>query len=392
MASIILTGDCRDSLKFLPDNSVHAVCTSPPYFNLRSYLSNEHPDKRKEIGREKTPETYVSEMVSIFRDMRRVLRGDGTFWLVIGDSYVQTPAPGLKEKDLIGIPWMMAFALRADGWYLRSALPWVKRSAMPESVTDRPTNAMEYVFLLTKSSRYFWDPEAIRQPGAIPAGTRAAKGSNVRSELKDVNGRPPEYWEYTGTRLFRNTDLFYESLDPSHGLILDGNGDPFALDVNTKGYPDAHFAVYPEKLVTPLIKSATSEYGCCPSCGAPWVRVMEKRRENRSNAARAGTQIVGKGHPSSQVRDTHDVRNGPCVATKTIGWKPSCACYLQTPVPCTILDPFGGAGTTGVVANRLGRDAILLELNDEYAALAQQRMDKDLEPKGKPRHRSAGGL
>lgn len=191
MSVRVLQGDCRDVLRTLPNNSVQCCVTSPPYFGLRSYLPSGHPDKLLEIGNEKTPAEFVATMVEVFREVRRVLRGDGTVFLNLGDSYAvqggkgaqgktsqrqgqknaitqthlknRTPPLGLKPKDLIGIPWMVAFALRADGWWLRSDVIWAKPNPMPESVTDRPTSAHEHVFLLTKNARYFYDAEAVRE-------------------------------------------------------------------------------------------------------------------------------------------------------------------------------------------------------------------------------------
>lgn len=251
-------------------------------------------------------------------------------------------------------------------------------NCMPESVTDRPTSAIEYVFLLTKRPSYFWDAEAVKVAGAIKAGTRAAKGSNVRSDLKDVNGRPPEYWEYTGTRNFRNSDLFFSSLEAPHGLITDADGNPVALDVNTAAFKESHFAVFPLKLIEPLIKAGTSERGCCPACGAPWVRMVEKARTFESGSGRAGNLPSGKNGAALQGGgETGDIRRGPVVHSTTTGWQPSCGCPPAEPVPCTVLDPFGGAGTTAVVAQRLGRDAILLELNPDYAAMAERRLQAD---------------
>lgn len=412
----MLTGDCRELLRTLPDASVHMVCTSPPYYGLRDYgtaqwqggdpecdhvvgeirtglgiaklseryrgggrkVSEPKPLTAKhecpkcgarridaQIGLEPTPDKYIATMVAVFREVRRVLRPDGTLWLNLGDSYATSPPGnkpnttalssglpnsienqemrrsaqtavnktkiGAKPKDLLMMPARVALALQADGWFLRSQLPWIKRSCMPESTTDRPTNAIEYVFLLTKRPQYFWDAPAVARQGAIEVGVRAAKGSNVRSELKDVNGRPPEYWEYTGTRNFRNSDLFFDSLEPPHGLICDADGEPIALDVNTAAFPGAHFATFPPKLIEPLIKAGTSEYGCCAACGAPRVRA---------------------------------------------GWSASCSCGAGV-APCTVLDPFGGSGTVGLVCDRLGRDAILIDLNPGYAEMARNRIVGD---------------
>lgn len=288
----LLCGDVREQLRTLPAASVQTCVTSPPYWGLRDY------GHAGQIGLEATPEEFVAVLVDVFAEVRRVLRDDGTVWLNLGDSYAASGrggatgtesglqgsttrqeqskhagqrighrssfrrdrmerqdrphkhASGVKVKDLIGVPWMVAFALRADGWHLRQAMPWLKRNGMPESVIDRPTTTVEQVFLLSKSPVYFYDSEAVIKVGTVAAGTRAAKGSNVRSELKDVNGRPPEYWEYTGTRLRRSSDWFFESFE---GLLGDDNGGPLAFVVNTRPFDGAHFAVFPEPLVEPCI-------------------------------------------------------------------------------------------------------------------------------------------
>ena len=156
-------------------------------------------------------------------------------------------------------------------------------------LTDRPTSAVEYVFLLTKSAHYFWDAAAVSRQGAIPAGTLAAKGSATRQSQNGVNARPPEYKEYSGTRNFRNSDLFFDSLNAPHGLICDADGNPLALDVNPAAYADAHFATFSPALVEPLVRAGTSERGCCANCGAPWVRAVKK--ETRPNAPSAYRQV-----------------------------------------------------------------------------------------------------
>lgn len=200
-------GDVPDLSRALPDESVHCIVTSPPYWGLRSYLPEGHPDKAKEIGTEATPEEYVARLVEIFRELRRALRKDGTLWLNLGDTYVlgkpktefnagglnwqkgssfrrdrrpreddpHKSVLGLKPKDLIGIPWMVAFALRADGWWLRMDNVWEKPNPMPESVTDRTTKAHEYMFHLSKSDRYYYDNEAVKEASKYPDDNRKAR-------------------------------------------------------------------------------------------------------------------------------------------------------------------------------------------------------------------------
>ncbi len=395
-----MQGDVRDKLSELPDKHVQTVVTSPPYWGLRSYLPDEHEDKRFEVGLEPTPELYVQNMVEIFREVRRVLRDDGTLWLNLGDSYAgsgrgawdnpsnnvkETYIPkmkdykhiskipfGLKPKDIIGIPWRVAFALQADGWWLRSAIPWLKNSAMPESVTDRPSSALEYFFLLSKSKKYFYDAEAIRIPGAVPAGTKAAKGSAERASQHGVNARPPEYKTYSGTRNRRNTDWFMESikdiLDGKNGTLLhDENGLPVAIFCNPQPYPEAHFATFSPLLITPMIKAGTSPRAC-EVCGAPWERVVIRKGQKPGRDRNHGGRTDGRARPAQWVG-----RQNP-TTTVTTGWQPTCKCNNEGRGQCIVLDPFAGSGTTLWVAEHHGRDSIGIELFEEYVKLIEKRM------------------
>ena len=253
----VIQGDVREVLKTLDEESVQCVVTSPPYWGLRDYGVDD------QLGLEATPEEFVENLVEVFKEVKRVLRKDGTVWLNLGDSYAsgksrysskpQTIAKGkshdepmdgkkpdlyyhpvLKDKDLIGIPWRVALALQADGWYLRSDIIWNKPNPMPESVTDRPTKSHEYIFLLTKSAKYYYDHEAIKEKGEYPAGTKAAKGSTKRYSTDLVNSRPPEYKVYDGTRNKRSV-----------------------WKITTKPYKEAHFATFPEELPKTCIKAGT---------------------------------------------------------------------------------------------------------------------------------------
>lgn len=405
-----MQGDVRDKLRELPDKHVQTVVTSPPYWGLRSYLPDEHEDKRFEIGLEPTPELYVQNMVEIFREVRRVLRDDGTLWLNLGDSYAgsgrgawdnpskevketyipktkdykhipKTPL-NLKSKDLVGIPWRVAFALQADGWWLRSAIPWLKNSAMPENISDRPSTAVEYFFLLSKSQQYFYDAEAVRMPGAIPTGTRAAKGSAERASQHGVNARPPDYKIYSGTRNRRNTDWFMESikdiLDGKNGTLLhDENGLPVAIFCNPQPYPEAHFATFSPLLITPMIKAGTSPRAC-EVCGAPWERVIERKGGGIKNIG-TGKNVQGdrKGkNPKNYDRLKIKGAGGITPATAiTTGWQPTCECDNVGTHRCVVLDPFAGSGTTLWVAEHYGRDSIGIELSPEYVKLIEKRMD-----------------
>jgi DNA modification methylase len=426
----LIHGDCREVLKTLADASVHCVVTSPPYFGLRDYGTArweggdsgcDHGATRRErrnagrqsgvdggvpgserdpirtfcqcgavrtdaqMGSEPSLASYIAGMVDLFREVRRVLRDDGTLWLNMGDGYCST-APGtmgdalhqrgilagvsdrraegsrkfrpetptgLKPKDLMMVPARLAIALQDDGWWLRSDIIWAKKNCMPESVRDRPTTAHEHIFLLTKRPSYFYDATAIEEAGDIPAGTRAAKGSVERAQ--QANGRPPEYAIYTGRRNKRSV-----------------------WHVATQPFAEAHFATMPPAIVEPCILAGTSERGCCAVCGAPWDRVVDKTRTFESGSGRAGNLPTGKNGESLQGGGaTLDIRRGPVVHTVTTGWRPTCACNTGERRPCTVLDPFFGAGTVGLVADRLGRDCIGIELNPEYAAMAQRRLHTD---------------
>jgi len=296
---MIYQGDCLDILPTIEAKSIQCCVTSPPYYGLRDYGVD------GQIGLEATPGTYVEKLVAVFKEVRRVLADDGTLWLNLGDSYNGSGGPGsqydtksansykgvfkkynnpnrnistLKPKDLIGIPWRVAFALQADGWYLRQDIIWHKPNPMPESVRDRCTRAHEYIFLLSKSPKYYFDSEALREPGVYPAGTKAAKGSTKRSQQVGVSARPPEYKVYDG---FRNKRSVWT--------------------VTTKPFKGAHFATFPEEIPRTCILAGSK-----------------------------------KGD--------------------------------------TILDPFSGAGTTGVVARKLGREYIGIELNPRYTKLAEDRI------------------
>ena len=298
---------------------------------------------------------HLETIVTVFREVRRVLRKDGTLWLNYGDAYSsgdrsthragasdnkghlvqnglarpKTPS-GLKPKDLVMMPARVALALQADGWWLRSEIVWHKPNPMPESVRDRPTSAHEKLFLLTKSARYFYDAEAVRV--ACSPNTHARRKDHESANLRNV-------WT-----------------------------------IATHAYPDAHFATFPPKLVEPCIKAGTSEKGCCPECGAPWVREMEVHdpdgrlgRSWHDDDPKERLAIGQRGTPRGEGRPIH----------RTSGWQPLCDCGAGDPAPCTVLDPFGGSGTVGLVASRLGRDAILIELNPEYAEMAEHRIHED---------------
>lgn len=380
---LLVRGDARR----LPiaDGSVHCVVTSPPYWGLRSYLDSDDPLKAHELGSEPTPDEFVAAMVGVFREVKRVLHPSGTVWLNMGDSYAadrsgtrmpaetlaggvngklrspqdldrgraglgnlsrrNAPAIGLKHKDLCMIPARLALALQADGWYLRSEIIWAKPNPMPESVTDRPTKSHEQVYLLSKQERYYFDAEAVREPAPNNKNTHMKSGRN-----------------FTG--------------DPREKRVADliGSGEPPLVrnlrsvwTIATESFPGAHFATFPRKLVEPCIRAGTSERGCCPRCGAPWAREVATTYEKPR-----GESVIGaaKGLDKSNGWSGYPVLNK---RVSTLGWRPSCPHELD-PVPCTVLDPFAGSGTTLVVAEALGRRGIGVELSAEYLAIARRRL------------------
>lgn len=395
----------------IPDESVHTVVTSPPYWQLRDY------QVEGQLGLEKNMEEYVSKIVGGFREVRRVLRKDGTLWLNMGDSYAsnwpcnrrsvigQGSIPdgkrksrpprmgtGLKEKDLVGMPWMIAFALRADGWYLRTEIIWNKRNCMPESVYDRPTRCHEYVFLLAKSERYFYDAEAIKEP---VAGTAHARGSGVNPKA-DI----PTGWDL-GKGGHRKLVGRYinRGHDPQHGRRKVKQNKSYSAAVvslvafknkrsvwtiGAQAFKGAHFATFPPKLVEPCILAGTSAWGCCPKCGAPWKRIIEKIAPNAAWKKQCGADSTGeykgksqKDYSGAKAQDASETKARilkGMMDKRTVGWTPTCKCGEKTVVPCTVLDPFGGSGTTGEVALKHGRSAVLIELNAEYIPLIHQRL------------------
>lgn len=390
----VLRGDCRAVLRELPAASVHTVITSPPYFGLRDYGHD------GQLGLEATPDEFVAALVGVFREVRRVLRDDGTVWLNLGDSYAgggsgppgerstlmgnghqgggpkrkalaeTRPRPGriaesaaIPQKNLIGIPWMVAFALRADGWYLRSEIIWAKPNPMPESATDRPTRSHEQVFLLSKGPRYFYDAHAIREEQAAGTAARVAAGFRDRYADGAVDARG-----YRGPVGGQDGIKF----NPA------GRNKRSVWTVATQPYADAHFATFPPKLIEPCVLAGCPERACV-ACGAPWERVTEggsstwEARKaagatwgNIANAASGGgTQRVVHGKGVSR-----DLTPAPA---KQMGFVPGCGCGVGH-APGVVLDPFSGAGTTGVVALGHGRSYVGVELNPEYAAMSRRRM------------------
>ena len=373
------------------------------------------------LGLEPTPELYIEHLVEVFREVKRVLADSGVCWINLGDSYagsgngahdyreratskspslknqharpLQRVGPqehtegagrvvGYKPKDLMLMPFRVAMALQASGWYVRSCIPWAKGSAMPESVSDRPSTSIEYVFMLSKSARYYYDPDAIRVPASanthsrgngtgkknpqIPFGTGSRNNEDFTSRIN----------EHVSHRNRRNGDWLVESLQ---GLLLNEEDEPLALLVNPMPFKQAHFATFSTKLVEPMIRASTSERGQCPQCGAPWVRTVDVSRDELSaEALREGRK--SKMDATRKDGGFNALSGDEWSATHTrraTGWRASCAHADLTPVPQVVCDPFGGSGTVGLVADRLGRNAILCELKPDYASMATSRLTDD---------------
>ena len=416
---MIRIGHVVDHLRGMPEHSVQCAVTSPPYYGLRDYgLASviwapvqfapmagmpempfpahanlgRFPDCRHEwddwkeshdvretvtkdhqkhhhgqfcrkcgawrgcLGLDPDPNLYIGHLVQVFREVRRVLRKDGTLWLNLGDSYANggrktrdadnklaargmnsrsDDPTGIKPKDLMGTPWRAAFALQADGWWLRSDIVWEKPNAMPESVTDRPTRSHEMIFLLTPSNRYFYDHIALKTP--------ASESSVARVRQKNFANQTGGDKDYGKTGVNTNRSI-RKTLENFAKNPMRNKRDVWT--VSTRPYKGAHFAVFPPDLVEPMIRAGTSEAGACPHCRKPWTRITERKTE----------------------------------------WEPGCACQKHdplpganpvpgaSPVPCVVLDPFGGSGTTAMVAQRLGRQWEIIEANPHYAPLAEERL------------------
>ena len=391
----LLHGDCLVRIRDLPEHSVHAVMTSPPYFALRSYLSAGHPDKASEIGSEPTPEAFIATMVAVFREVHRVLRDDGFCWINLGET--------MGDGNQLLIPHRVALALQADGWILRDTIIWSKRSPMPQSVNGwrwtrcrvkvapqvngeqrnagrvtakardciggewqgsakwadcpgcdkcipnggyvlrrgqgRTTTAHEYLFLFVKSNAYFWDMENCREPAlnTCTGRTQGRKWAGVGDEVK--SGRRGEFNGHGQA-----------SRIPRSVLTLSSEPSKFA-----------HFATYPSALVK-FCLNPLSPKGCCPACGAQWAPVVDSVTETaqvygeRSRECFPGRTGNGVQKRASEV---------PAVV-KVLGYRPTCTCPEHEPGPCRVLDPFSGTGTTGQTARFLGHHYVGIELNEKY--------------------------
>lgn len=417
---LLIQGDARNLP--LADNSVHQVVTSPPYWSQRDYgvppsvwgglpacehdwgtplkihkggpqgVSGERSDRDVSaqnaaqdtkagrfclkcgawlgcLGLEPTPGLYVAHIVEIFREVRRVLRSDGTLWLNLGDAYANVGKHGgktggkhraelhgntsvgrekrdygLKPKDLCNIPHRVVMALQADGWWHRDTIIWSKPNCMPSSVTDRCTTSHEYVFLLTKKRLYFYDADAIREPATSSGGASFGKQDHSA--------------EGTGAQ----SRKLASPEERNHPL---GRNKRSVWKISTQSFKGAHFATFPVKLVLPCIKAGTSEKGVCPTCGSPWKRVVERTRME----VRASARQTEHGN---RTYCTGTMTKAPTAVTTH--WLPTCKCPPADPIPATVLDPFSGAATTGMACLELGRSYVGVEPKFDYLEMSRARL------------------
>ena len=331
----VIVGDAAEKLRTLPPKSFHTCVTSPPYYGLRDY------GEPGQIGLEQTPEEYVLKLISVFHEVKRVLRDDGTLWLNLGDCY--------SSKQLLGIPWRVAFALQADGWYLRQDIIWHKPNPIPSSVRDRCTSSHEHIFLFSKSPRYYFDWYAISTETKDISVARDKVGYSTTE--KDVGNRDASPGSSSRTR---------NNLRETYSLSTRSNKrDVWTISV--KSYKGAHFAVFPPELVEPCIL-AGSPLKCCVSCGSPCERILNRIR----TPTRPGTNSTKSPDPQRHVTKVESVGFNP----------PSCRCGTDYYAPGRVLDPFVGSGTTLGVAAKHGRVSTGIELSAKFASLIQARVDK----------------
>lgn len=364
----IINENCLLGLKDIPDNSIDCCVTSPPYYNLRDY-GHEH-----QIGLEKTPEEYVEKMKLLFDEVKRVLKPSGTLWLNIGDSFASGKSrystkpntleskengeakygktmhgqradfyyhPFIKDKDLIGVPWMLAFALRNAGWYLRMDIIWNKPNPMPESVKDRPTKAHEYIFLMTKEPQYFYDYQAIQTETIGSEHDKHSRVSRKRFPTDKVNGIRKEG--------------FYPMANKRS-----------VWTVTTKPYNEAHFATFPEDLIEDCILAGCPEE-VCNKCGKPREKIIEMEDVLRERKNQYGDYRDVNGQPDQRKEGA---------ISKVVGLT-DCGCNAGFSAGI-VLDPFMGSGTTAVVAKKKGRNYVGFELNPDYLKIANERLYSEI--------------
>lgn len=391
----IVIGDCLEELKKLPNNSVDCCVTSPPYFNLRSYME----DSEHEIGKEETLPEYISKLVEVFEEVRRVLKDSGTFWLNIGDSYAGSgkgrnpdgsshssalaakqgtngsvvgnikggniPA-GIKRKELMNVPHRLVIALSDAGWYHRQTIIWAKAtsgeiregSCMPESVNDRLNQSFEYIFLLTKKDKYYFDSYAIKEPVSQNSIQLSKSGWKPNHKAGVGHAIQPE--------VFENMERFV----PSDGLANMRSVWRINLQPGSNGN---HIAGFPEKIPYYCIKAGSSEKGCCNDCGKPYERILESNKINR-NELDPDNPNYRPNNYNGKYTEINGKGDGGYNNTVHLGWQKTCNCESNELTPSLILDPFMGSGTVAVVALKEQRDFYGIELNPESQQFAMERI------------------
>ena len=411
-------GDVRAVLKDMIADGVrvHTIVCSPPYWGLRDY------GHAGQIGLEPTLPEFIAALVETFDLCRQVLADDGTAWVNMGDSYAQTggrgaqgstsqrlgrsnveaqmkgvsqrPPHGLKAKDLIGQPWRLAFALQDAGWYLRQDIVWHKPNPMPESVRDRCTKAHEYIFLLSKSERYYFDAEAIKEraAGALAGNTKPTKGARAYEQGAAAHRTAAGLHQWAERQRSKRDNFKRDDSKRAQAIPgqLVGTHRPDRAEsefdtetrnkrsvwtVATEPYSGAHFATFPTALIEPCILAGTSARGHCPCCGARWRRTTEPVIQVGHTGATESAYPEGStANRLAMLRQAaRELGMEYTGARRTTGWEPGCACGAE-PVLDVVFDPFFGSGTTGAVAQRLGRQFIGIELNTAYKELQDERL------------------
>lgn len=462
-------GDVIKGMRKCPAGVVQTIITSPPYWNLRSYLPSEHPDKSSEIGGEPTPEAFIKKLVKVFREAKRILRDDGTLFVNLGDSYAQDKKwggktggkhakglhgttgigrnrtqTGLDGGNLVGIPFRFAFAMQADGWHLRSVIIWAKKSPMPESINGwrwtrcrikvsaqvkgkqngaiyqarsrdmsngqylgsavwkscpgcdkcranggmvlrrgkwRPTTSHEYIFMFSKSDRYFCDSQAIQEP---TTGNAHSRGTGLNPKARSIDSgnhkdRPKQNDSFSaacnqvvGTRNPRTV----------WGSIWQFGNEPEKAK---------HFAAFPSAVPRKCLKAALSSAGCCPKCGASYAPVVESERKPTRPGTNTKTQKSDAAGVMPQRLDSTTIGNRDpqrhTTKSNVTGHRPTCGCNAGDPVPSIVADIFSGTGTTGRVAYSLGYRYLGFELFEEYAAISREKIVRPFLKKKSPKHK-----
>ena len=383
-----LQGDVFDNIKKLEDNSIDCVVTSPPYWGLRDYGVS------GQLGLEPTYQEHIQNIVELFRAIKPKLKDSATIWLNYGDSYAATVngtkvkdqiknkvqfagkylidgddrtfrdkpfstiQGSLKPKDLVMIPNRIAIALQDDGWWIRSEIIWHKPNPMPESVRDRPTSAHEKIWLITKSKKYYYDANAIREP---------LTSSSIKRLNQDIKNQKGSTRANGGMKSNGNMKAICN---------IEGKNKRNVWTVTTKPFKDAHFATFPKDLIEPCIKAGCPEK-VCVECGTPYKKNYKRQRIRRDELDPADPR-----YRPNKYKGGYEEINGKGDAgyqsSEFIGFEKDCNCETDKFEGGVVLDPFGGSGTTGIVAQSLNRQAILIELNKNYINIAKKRINKEL--------------